>query len=515
MIKRFFGTRLVFFIILVTAIIASYISYTNNIMVAYNDAAAHLNTSRRVIDSLTPGLVQIGSVWLPLLHIAEIPFVANFFLWKTGLAGAIVSGTSFIIAGVYLYKLVYFITSKKLASFAAVFVFISNFNLLYLQSTAMFEPMLMATAIPASYYLTLWLRDHSLKNLVLSALFVMLSTLTRYDGWAFFIASIGVVIIGSLFSKLKSGREGAIIIFVALAGFGIFLWLLYNYMIFSDALYFMSGEFSARAQQEVLEQRGQLATKHNLLLSLYTYCIAVIINSGIVIVGVFLLGLLVYLFRGWNKLYMLGPLLLLVPFGFNVVSLIQGQSVIWMPMIPPYFDTYFNARYGLLMLPALAFFSGYLVGKSRILFITLLFLITIQIYLFLNPKVFPLFGQEIGIITLQDTVSSINSNTVESSKFLSENHTEGELILVSSASVDAFIFRAGIPLKNFITEGTDYYWKNSLEDPRRHAEWVVFFNDMSDRVGKKVGKSRIISDHYVKLYTDDTYQIWKIKKVQN
>ena len=117
------------------------------------------------------------------------------------------------------------------------------------------------------------------------------------------------------------------------------------------------------------------------------------------------------------------------------------------------------------------------------------------------------------MITLQDTVSSVNTQTVAAGKFLRENH-DGKLIMVSSASADAFIFRAGIPLKYFITEGTGHYWRNSLGDPRRHAGWVVFFNDESDRVGRKVGKSKILKDHYTQVYKDQTYQIWKIKPVE-
>jgi len=91
---------------------------------------------------------------------------------------------------------------------------------------------------------------------------------------------------------------------------------------------------------------------------------------------------------------------------------------------------------------------------------------------------------------------------------LNEHHN-GELILISSASADAFIFRAGIPLKYFITEGTGRYWKESLDNPAKHAGYVVFFNDMSDRVGKKVGKMPVLQTEYKKVYENTTYQIWK------
>ncbi|MGH9651613.1 MAG: hypothetical protein ACRD3I_14240, partial [Terriglobales bacterium] len=38
-------------------------------LLLYGDAVAHLNIARRVFDSRTPGLLQLGTVWLPLPHL--------------------------------------------------------------------------------------------------------------------------------------------------------------------------------------------------------------------------------------------------------------------------------------------------------------------------------------------------------------------------------------------------------------------------------------------------------------
>src|SRR3989338_6639952 len=252
----------------VTALSAAavYISYTFDYVVAYNDAAAHLNTARRVFDNLTPGVVQIGSVWLPLLHILEMPFVAFDFLWQTGLAGSIVSGLSFIGASYFLYKLLEYVTDDDWAVALGVFIFVTNANLLYLQTTAMFEPLLMLTAFGAVYYLTRWSLTRALLELIHAAFFTMLATLTRYDGWALFMSTSAYVFISGFVHKRKQ-KEGLLLLYLFLAGFGIFLWLLYNKLIFGDSLYFARSEFSAAAQQTILANRGQLPTKHNLSLS--------------------------------------------------------------------------------------------------------------------------------------------------------------------------------------------------------------------------------------------------------
>lgn len=488
---------------------AVYLSYTTGNILAYNDATAHLNTARRIIDNLTPGFVQIGSVWLPMLHLLELPFVANFFLWQSGLAGSIVSSASFIASGVFLYKLTLYLFRSASMAIVAVAVFALNPNILYLQTTAMFEPLMMVFAIGAIYYVTRWVKEKKLVFLVLTALFTMFGTLTRYDGWAFFIAISAFVFLFSFFGNRKS-KEGSLILFVFLAGFGIFLWFLYNYLIFNDPLYFQSGEFSAAAQQQVLAARGSLPTKGNLNLSILTYSIANVVNIGVVTLSMFVIGLAIYIGKFFAKPAYWAPLLLLVPYGFNIISLYLGQPVIWMPMVAPYLNTYFNARYGILLLPAVAFFTAMLAGRIWLLQLGVIAATVVQFILFMQPDVLPLFGHHIGVITLQDTVSSVNVATKAASSYLHEHH-DGGLIMVSSASADAFIFRAGIPLKYFITEGTGLYWKQSLQDPTKYASWLVFFNDKSDRVGKVVGNSPSLKKNFDKVYEDATYQIWKKK----
>ncbi len=491
--------------------IAITISYRTGMLLAYNDATAHLNTARRIFDSLTPGFVQIGSVWLPLLHILEVPFVANDFLWQSGLAGSIVSAISFVLSALLIYKLVYFIAKDKLAACIGSLAFIFNANILYLQTTAMFEPLLLLTALATVYFLTKWAVNSKLQSLIIGAFFAMLATLTRYDGWALFLASSIFVALISHLGQKKKGKEGLLLIFLVLAGFGIVLWLLYNLMIFSDPLYFQHGEFSAAAQQAVLASRGQLPTSHNIILSLETYSLTTLLNLGFFGTMLMVLGILVFLTRNFRKVSNLGPLLLLVPFVFNIFALYFGQSVIWMPMLPPYFQTYFNARYGILMLPACAFFIGYLIANQKLwLKVIIVTLIIAQGFVFISPLVIPSLKGYTGMVTLKDTVSSVNQDTVFASSYL-HDHYSGGLILVSTASSDSFIFRAGLHLNNYITEGTAPYWKESLINPSRYARWIVFFQNYTDRVGKSMKNSSILKKQFALVYTNKTYQIWKLK----
>ncbi len=109
-------------------------------MLNYGDAIAHLHIARRVLDSRTPRFSQLGSVWLPLPHILFIPFVQNFDWWATGLAGVIPSALAWIGSCAGLYRLARHFVSIPAAALALAF-FAFNPNLLYLQTTAMTEPL--------------------------------------------------------------------------------------------------------------------------------------------------------------------------------------------------------------------------------------------------------------------------------------------------------------------------------------------------------------------------------------
>ena len=51
--------------------------YRHGDVLLYGDAVAHINIARRVFDSKTPGLLQLGTVWLPLPHLLILPFIVS------------------------------------------------------------------------------------------------------------------------------------------------------------------------------------------------------------------------------------------------------------------------------------------------------------------------------------------------------------------------------------------------------------------------------------------------------
>ena len=192
---------------LVMIVLISYIAsigafwyfYQTHQTVLYGDAYAHMLITRRVFDNATPGLAQLGGVWLPLPHLVMLPFIWSDYLWRTGLAGTIPSMICYLIAAVYLFLAARRLTKDSRASFVGTLLFILNPNVLYLQTTALSEIVLIATLTASSYYFLAWAQEDRLNDLILAAVATLLATLARYDGWILFLAFfISIALIGWL-----------------------------------------------------------------------------------------------------------------------------------------------------------------------------------------------------------------------------------------------------------------------------------------------------------------------------
>src|SRR5580658_11250097 len=75
-------------------------------LLLYGDAVAHINIARRVFDSQTPGLLQLGTVWLPLPHLLMIPFIWSNAMWQNGAGGSIPSMLAYVFGVAGIFRLV-------------------------------------------------------------------------------------------------------------------------------------------------------------------------------------------------------------------------------------------------------------------------------------------------------------------------------------------------------------------------------------------------------------------------
>jgi len=126
----------------------------------YGDAVAHINIARRVFDSKTPGLLQLGTVWLPLPHILMMPFLISDEMWRRGVGGSLPSMAAYVFGVVGMFRLMRGVLARtgepdgaaRVAAWTAAAIYGANPNLIYMQSTAMGEAVYLAFVIWAVVY---------------------------------------------------------------------------------------------------------------------------------------------------------------------------------------------------------------------------------------------------------------------------------------------------------------------------------------------------------------------------
>ncbi len=177
--------------------VAAWIRFLDaGLVLSHYDAKAHLVVARRVIDSITPGWQQIGAVWLPLPHLIQIlPTQVDLF-YRTGAFGSLLSIASFTVMVWAATALVVRVTGSAIAAVTAGAVLIANPNLLYLQSTPMSEPLLLALVFVLILWLYEWVEGlgpaQAGHHVIPAKLGVVLfaATWTRYEAWLVVAAAL-------------------------------------------------------------------------------------------------------------------------------------------------------------------------------------------------------------------------------------------------------------------------------------------------------------------------------------
>lgn len=349
----------------VLAFISLLVCYAHGYVLLYGDAVSHLGIARRIFDSRNPGLAQVGGVWLPLPHLLMLPFVWRMDWWQNGIAGAWPSLLCYVLGVVGVYRLTRRMMPVRWALVATAFYGL-NPNLLYLGTTAMTEPLFLAELV-WSTLLTMEcvaaVRAGS-RRLVASRLLalgwlIVAAVYTRYDGWVLG-AAVWCVVTWCLLHEREMWRRVRLpfAVFTLLAVAGPVGWLAYNQHFFHDALDFMRGPYSATAIEKKTSPPGARHYRgwHNPAWALVFYTRtaqvdAAVWETGFAVMAAAVAGLVLAVRRKMT----LPALLLWMPLPFYVYAVAYGSIPIFIPQLWPH--SYYNSRYGMEMLPALAVFA--------------------------------------------------------------------------------------------------------------------------------------------------------------
>lgn len=497
------------------------------------DAIARLNIARKILDSTAPGFGQLGGIWLPFPQILMVPLIWSDFLWRSGIAGAVISMAAFITGAYFLFKTVLLLTKNHLAAFVAWLAFATNVNLLWLQTMAMSESFFLTGIIMVVYGLTKWVVDKKLSSLLLAAFFVMIVTLTRYEGYAVLGASFITVALSLFFLKNKRDQagktEGILIMFGTLASLGILLWTIYSWLIYHDPIYWLNlysgtkNVVEAPAGTTIPVTSGSelfynAERNHPLSDSAATYTWAMALMLGIPVTLAALAGFLTLAGSSIRQAFTRKIELRFMP--LTIITTIMLAFVIfgyWRGLIPPIevpaasLDTlmtkasnlvsHTNIRYGLIMLPIAAILIGYLAAKRRIIGGLLALLIIEQVVLGLTTNYF-----------VQFQLPAVSTYTVPAEIKWFKTHYDGGMILTSAQRHEPFILQSELPYKTFIFEGSRQLWVDSLANPAAHATWIVIrHGDEGDAVDQFINKAEFKAK-YQPMRLGRDLQIYRLRE---
>jgi len=482
----------------------------------YGDAVAHINISRRVFDSKTPGLLQLGTVWLPLPHLLMIPFIASKEMWQRGVGGSIPSMVAYVLGVIGIFRLVRGVSSRgaepdgraRVAAWTAAIVYGANPNLIYMQTTAMGEALYLALFVWVVVYCSEFVRGDA-KALTKCGLSLGAACLTRYDGWFLAAVVVFVVVLLHLFSGEVPGKNSSglrvprasLAKFLLLAAAAPGLWLAYNGIVYRNPLEFANGPYSAKAIERRTQNAGN--TGHpgsgNILLAGMYFLKSAEANMAesewmqrtwvlLAVAGAVAVSLSSH---KSNRLGFLPAgswilLLLLIPVPFYGLSVAYGGVPIFVPRWWPF--SHYNVRYGLQMLPAFAVFLGVLVymavqsekwkPRFRLAGVLALFSFVIASY--------ALIWRSTPISLNEARINMRTRNQLEAQLaiWLQKLPPEATLLMYFGDHVGA-LQQAGIPLKRTINEGNhrtwrqpvdpNGLWERALAEPSHYADYVVAF----------------------------------------
>jgi hypothetical protein len=182
---------------------AVYFYATSGLTLSHYDAKAHLVVARRILDSLTPGWVQIGAVWLPLPHLINMLPVQIDLLYRSGGFAVALSVLSHALAVSSIAGTVLLLTASPAGAVLAATLFATNPNVLYLQSTPMTEPLLFGLTTLLVWLVVRWMMNGQLGDSTRAIGWTMvLACLTRYEAWPV----TACVFVASMFAWWRRGE---------------------------------------------------------------------------------------------------------------------------------------------------------------------------------------------------------------------------------------------------------------------------------------------------------------------
>jgi hypothetical protein len=377
-----------------------------------------------------------------------------------------------------------------------------------MQATAMTEALYLACFVWTVVYFSEFARQakddplRARRSLEKCAAVLAAAMLVRYDAW-FLAAAVAIAAMTILCRQtnaapaLRRGVINLLLLTVLVPG----LWLAYNHAAYGNALEFANGPYSARAIQE----RTRTATMPSYpgensprTAALYVLKVSrlnlaegraeylLFTAAFMVLLGTFYFS---HKFMPWTLLW--------APLPFYIACVAWGSVPIYLPDWWPF--SYYNVRYGLQLLPAVAVFVALayeflskFVSARVVAIVIAVLVIASYASLWARTPICLREAEANGKARLQfDQQLAAELKKLPASSTLT-------LMMDCSAHPGA-VEMAGIPFRRVLRESNPVYWETALTQPARSADYVVAIagDDVSSAV-------RLFPEHLTPVATVGT-----------
>jgi hypothetical protein len=415
---------------------------------SHYDAKGHLVVARRIADSLTPGWVQIGAVWLPLPHLISLVPVQWDLLYRTGAFGVALSVCCAGVLVASLARLVFDLTRSRLAATAAALPVALNPSVLYLQSTPMTEPLLMALLALSSWLGVEAVRSGDRSWERRAGLALAAAVLTRYEAWPFAAVLLGLVGLAScrVGRTLRASAMTAVRIAIP-PGVAILAFLLLSRATVGE--WFVQSGFFVAENPDASRPLRALVSVWWGLHELSSYPLAMLGVAGLVLL----------LVRGLRS-PALAPWL----------PALALSAVAALPCYAFYSGHPFRIRYMIPLIPAMGLGIGCAIGLAGRFKPIVAAVMAAAMVLAPHP-----LDPAAPMVVEAQWDRPHREGRAEVAAYL-RRHWDGEPIMASMGSLAHFmqeLSHQGLRIRDFLHEGNGDIWLAAVEYPDPHVRWVL------------------------------------------
>ena len=458
--------------ILAVALGSLHFFYTRGLTQLYGDTFAHMAGARRLFDSLTPGLSQLGNVWLPMFNLLAAPLALNDHLWRTGLAGSLVSTAAFTVSAWFLFRLSLEMNRSITAGFITLAAFLFCPSMFYLAGTPMTEPLAILFSVLVVYGLFRYQISGRTICVVGAGLAAFFGTLTRYSAWYVLPFAALFVLLARKDSWRMRVRRTAL--FSVIAGTGPVLWMLHEATRYGNPLEFYNGPNSAQAiyAYQVATTAFRYPTDGSLLISARYYIedLKLIVGPWLLVLAV--LGLVMWVLERRYRARRVAALLLLVLLPFYIQALSGASVALYVPTYFPH--SYYNLRYGIEMLPGIALLASFAISPTLSQNLRT-GIVVVCLAVLCAQNAWMLAGGARNLPVVQEGILNTPCKTEPDRALIAffRQHYGGQRILMQSGEWPCLAPTLDIHYRNILSAENRRYWWQIRNGAQKLVEWVV------------------------------------------